>query len=255
MTDEIADHFVDSGGARLALRPTGAGAAPALLWAHGLLSSMEQEAQRGWPAWDGLRRRIAMEVVQYDARGHGDSGPVSPQDGDPALLDWPALALDMLAVADATGHAGVIAAGTSMGAMTALCAALHAPQRVRALILVSPPPLWEARAAHAATLTRAAALLARRARHSAGAARLAPLYLGAARANLPPRADLAAVAQIPTLIVAWDGDPAHPLASAQELLGLLPNAELVCLDAEAGSSIDAAIAHFIQTKVLQKGKD
>ncbi len=244
------DMAVDSRGARLPVRRDGAG--PALVWSHCLMSSMAQEDQRGWPGWHAIRQHVALDVVRYDARGHGAVDPAGAAEADPGLFDWPELARDMLAVADGAGLASLIAAGTSMGAMTALCAALQAPQRVRALILVGPPLLWDARAGHAATLTRAAALMARRARHSAGAARLVPLYLGAARANLPPRAALESVARIPTLIVAWQGDPEHPLASAQELMGLLPNAELVCLEAEEGGAIDAAIVRFLARELQFK---
>ncbi|MGB5756031.1 MAG: hypothetical protein WBM50_03880, partial [Acidimicrobiales bacterium] len=38
----------------------------------------------------------------------------------------------------------------------------------------------------------------------------------------------AAVAEItaPTLILAWTGDPAHPVSSAEQLADLMPGAEL-----------------------------
>ena len=191
-----------------------------LIWAHAFLSSVVLENRLPASAWHG-----ALDVLRYDARGHGD-GPAA---SDPAQLDWPALGTDLLAVADARALTSFVAGGVSMGAMTALCAALAAPQRVRALVLVSPPPLWQARAPHAAAFTRASNLMQRRALRHPEAATLAILYAGAARANLPAPTALATLRDTPVLIVAWDGDPAHPLASAQALKALLPHAALVQL--------------------------
>lgn len=209
-----------------------------LVWAHAFLSSVANEDRQGVPAWhDGL------DVLRYDARGHG-AGPVC---SDPAQLDWPALGADMLAVADAHALDGFIAGGVSMGAMTALCAALAAPARVRALVLVSPPPLWQARAPHAQAFARASAVMQRRAvRHPDGAA-LAMLYAGAAAANLPEPRTLERLRDTPVLIVAWEGDAAHPLASARTLQAGLPRACLVVLaHADDHAARDDAIGLFLR---------
>ena len=47
---------------------------------------------------------------------------------------------------------------------------------------------------------------------------------GATRANLPEREAIAAI-PIPTLILAWTGDPIHPVTTADELKRLMPHAE------------------------------
>lgn len=54
---------------------------------------------------------------------------------------------------------------------------------------------------------------------------LPSIYRGAALSDLPPAAQLARVA-VPTTILAWTGDPGHPLSTAQALAGILPHAEL-----------------------------
>ena len=52
------------------------------------------------------------------------------------------------------------------------------------------------------------------------------IFKGAGLTDLPPRAELKAIADIPCLILAWVGDPTHPVSSAEELHRLLPNSEL-----------------------------
>ncbi len=48
---------------------------------------------------------------------------------------------------------------------------------------------------------------------------------GATEANLPERAALAQI-RVPALILAWSGDPVHPLSTAEELAALIPDTEL-----------------------------
>ena len=56
-------------------------------------------------------------------------------------------------------------------------------------------------------------------------ARLAHVMRGATRANLPER-DAIAMITAPTLILAWTGDPIHPVTTADELARLLPHADV-----------------------------
>jgi len=56
-------------------------------------------------------------------------------------------------------------------------------------------------------------------------ARLARVFRGAAVADLPSRDAISQVA-VPTLILAWSGDAAHPVSTAEELGGLIANTEL-----------------------------
>ena len=48
---------------------------------------------------------------------------------------------------------------------------------------------------------------------------------GAAGANLPDRADIKQI-NVPALILAWTGDPIHPIATVEELTSLLPDTEV-----------------------------
>lgn len=59
-------------------------------------------------------------------------------------------------LADQPGLSGFIAGGASMGASTALYAALQAPQRVKGLIPVSPPTAWHRRTQQAGDYRRSA---------------------------------------------------------------------------------------------------
>lgn len=231
---------------------TSTGAGVPYIWAHGLMSSIDAENAAG----TSREPPPGIRLVRYDARGHGRTPPAAGPQG----YLWDALARDMLAVADGARAARFIAGGSSMGSMTAMTAALLAPDRVQALVLLLPPALWEARAANSKRY-RAAALYAsavggakmaahvaqpenstlppwliahapKLLEHSGGGIRhlgkteLADMMRGTALSNLPPRAELNRVAHIPTLILAWSDDATHPEASAHELHSLLPRSEL-----------------------------
>ena len=223
-----------------------------LVWAHGLMSSIATEDALGWFEWDSLPGGV--RLIRYDARGHGNSGPAH---GAGAYV-WPKLGTDLLAVADAMDAPNFIAGGMSMGCASTIHAAVRAPDRIRGLILAMPPMIWEDRANQRQLYRRIAArgveadgraiakLMSRdMARtlppwlldpgHAASMAlglraidpkAIPNMFNGAAGSDLPPRAALAVLAYIPTLILAWSGDSTHPEASAQELHRLLPSSEL-----------------------------
>jgi 3-oxoadipate enol-lactonase len=178
----------------------------------------------------------------------------------PEDYHWFNLGQDMIAVADAIGAGKFIAGGDSMGCATAIYAALQTPNHIRALVLVIPPTAWETRAAQGQLYKRFAliggllggGMLARlmsrnmermlpvwmvqaepenlsemAQRLSAlGARTLWNLMRGTVTTNLPPRQDFKALADIPAMILAWVGDPAYPVASAEELHQLLPRSSL-----------------------------
>jgi 3-oxoadipate enol-lactonase len=73
-------------------------------------------------------------VIAYDARGHGASSP-APEAGAYTYED---LAQDLVAVLDASGIERAVLAGASMGAHTALWLALHQPERVSGLVVITP---------------------------------------------------------------------------------------------------------------------
>lgn len=225
------------------------GRGPVFVWGHGLTSSRADEDTL--PLLDWGRVRKVADVVRFDARGHGLSGFTS----DPTEYGWDQLALDQLALHDHLGIERAVVGGASMGAATALHLAVLAPERVVALVLVIPPTGWATRAGQidlyrqmadvveqrgVEPLIEASAEMpppdpfvgddtyrARRAEvlRAADPARLAGTFRGAATADLPSRDALAGIL-CPTLVLAWSGDPGHPVSTAEELGSLLDNASV-----------------------------
>lgn len=224
------------------------GAGSTLVWGHGLTSSRRDEDDFGLVDFAALRE--SADVVRYDARGHGESTATD----DPASSTWEQMAQDQLALADALGVTKYIAGGASLGAATALHAAVAAPDRIRALVLVIPPTGWETRADQVDMYDKMAAIIEKRGVAALLAAppipppdpfteddgwatrrndkmtaadpqRLAAQFRGARLADLPTRSQIEVI-QAPTLILAWSGDPGHPVSSAEELDRLLPHSEL-----------------------------
>lgn len=233
------------------------GEGPTFVWGHGLTSSMASEDELGLFDWAALRR--SNRVLRYDARGHGRSGST------PTATDysWRALAEDQLALADHLGLGPYVAGGASMGCATALHAAVTAPDRVRGLVLVIPPTAWETRAAQIGTYAAMADLVEAGDHDTllAGAAatptpdpfvddprwkerfpellrredprRLATIFRGAGTADLPAPAEIADI-EVPTLILAWTGDPGHPVTTAARLQESIAGSELAIATTPAG---------------------
>ena len=90
-------------------------------------------------------------VWRYDTRGHGGS---DVPDGEYSI---DRLGKDLLAIIDATGAPQVDICGVSIGGVTALWTALHAPHRVRRVVLantaakIGDESMWSARMATART--------------------------------------------------------------------------------------------------------
>ena len=250
---ELVDHSqVNARGLELSCRRFGAG--PAIIWAHGLTSSMDDEDRL--PLIDHNRVASIAEVVRYDAVGHGQS----TDPADVGRYEWSELARDMVAAADALGIDRFVAAGASMGAATALNAALIAPDRVAGLALVIPPTAWATRAEQVDRyLASAAAICAGRIDdvialsalvappdpladvwHARGAERLraadplrtAAALRGAAVCDLPPLHLLAGL-DVATTICAWTGDSSHPVETATSLRDTIDGADLVIATAPA----------------------
>lgn len=232
-------------GARLHFEQTGSGID--LIWGHGLSQSREAEDAAPYIRWSDIPARL----LRYDARGHGESQSTGDLNG----YSWAELAKDQLALADHVGIDRYVVGGASMGCGTALHAAVLAPQRVMALVLVIPPTGWETRAAQVEQWEAVGSMVEREgveAFINASASlpvpdplmddstvkerraevlrrctpeRLAQVLRGAGRADLPPRETIATI-EIPALILAWTGDPVHPISTAEQLAELLPNATL-----------------------------
>lgn len=78
--------------------------------------------------------RSGHRVVAYDARGHGQSSPAPAR----AAYTYDDLGMDLVSVLDARGIERAVLAGASMGAHTLLWLALHAPDRVGGLVVITP---------------------------------------------------------------------------------------------------------------------
>jgi len=240
----VTEHSATVRGARLAWSEQGAGAA--VLFAHGLTASGTSMEESGALDW-GPVARAGRRLVRCDARGHGRSG------GDPVPVQytWPSLAEDLLALSSQlAGDAPVDGIGLSMGTATLLHAAVRAPGRFGRLVLTAPPTAWATRAAQAAQYEAAATLVEHVGAAAleeltaaapvppvladlpdgASAPQVAPGLLpsvlrGAAASDLPDEERLRALA-LPVLLLAWTGDPGHPLATAERLAALIPGARL-----------------------------
>ena len=221
---------------------------------HGLTSSRARDVALKLNLTAG---QDALRVLRYDARGHGHSA-AAPL---PASYRWTSLAKDLEQVSGYfTGEQNtrpVHVVGQSMGAATILTSAAADPdlaiERYGSMVLGIPPTAWELRGDRAGIYERNAQFVES---HGLSAfaestrdepvppargadipftvpdvaeSLLPVVFRGAAGNDLPSRERIAALGErgIPTLILAWPGDTAHPLAVAEELRELLPESQLI----------------------------
>lgn len=229
------------------------GEGEAVVWGHGLASSIISEDLLDIFEWDKLSKEAML--VRYDARGHGQSeSSFSPSD-----YHWKNLAKDMVSIADGLKISKFIAGGQSMGCATTLYASILAPKRIKGMILMNPPTAWETRAEQSHFYNRTAMIggllggniLAKVVKRKPE--RLLPKWLvdvkrenvegilegikpikrkslscifkGAALTDLPSEEEIKSI-NIPALILAWTGDRSHPIETAKKLNELMPQAEL-----------------------------
>ncbi len=213
------------------------------VWAHGLQSSKAHEDEIGLFDW-GPVQDVA-RVVRYDARGHGGSScPYEER-----AYRWSTLVDDMLWASG--GEGPFVAGGACMGAATSLYAALRAPRRIQALVIVTPPAAWDGRNGQTEQYSSAATACERGGmrslleswqsrpqpgildrelplarditmRHLAAMdERALPAILrGMAQSDLPSQEELASLV-LPALVLAWEGDPCHPVATASAIADAL----------------------------------
>ncbi|WP_217913014.1 alpha/beta fold hydrolase [Miltoncostaea marina] len=197
--------------------------------------------------------RAGHRVVQYDARGHGESSGAP----DPGAYTYAHLAADAVAVLDALGIERAALVGQSMGAATAVAVALGHPGRVAALGIVTPAHLgrpsddldaWDRRAAGLERGgpegflealgplsvgerwrdTVRTVILQRLGRHADPHALADALRATPRSAAFDGMESLERIAA-PTLVVGSrdEVDPDHPLAVAEEYARRIPGARLV----------------------------
>lgn len=220
---------------------------------HGLGSSRAREDLAGSSATAGT---TGLRVLRIDAPGHGRSAG-SP---DPAMNTWASYAHQVAQlVAQVFPGRQIHGVGSSMGAGTLLHAAVGKLFPLASLSLLIPPTAWESRVAQSAGYIDGAEfitahgfatfvnLLAQQAPPPGMPERpfvapdlipdtAAAVYLGAARSDLPGKSELRDV-HLPVQILAWAGDPAHPVSTAQRLREYLAAA-----DFEVSDSLDQIAA-------------
>lgn len=225
------------------------GQGPAFIWAHALTSSRRREERRS--VFDVSAIADDFTVVRYDARGHGESNGLPVQEH----YDWSRMADDLVSIIDQLDARPALAGGASMGAATSLWAALTHPQHLRGIVLATPPAAWEAKPERADGWRRGAHIAEKYGadeltRRTAGApppaiyagetdvrdtasdipeALLPSVLRGAADSDLPDAAALARI-DTPALILAWRGDPDHPVETAERLHESLPHSQLHIAD-------------------------
>lgn len=264
---------VPAGAVELVVEEAGEG--PPVLLAHGLTATRRYVVHGS-----RLLQRSGHRVVSYDARGHGASSPASSSHA----YTYADLVDDLRAVMDAAGIERAVLAGASMGAATMLAFALRHPERVTALVQITP--------AHLGLPQADPAQLARWDDLADGLERDGPdgfmraygdppvedrfrsLVTQAIRQRIEQHRHPRAVADalravprsqafdgpgalervlVPTLIVASQDrlDPEHPLAVAQEYARLIPRSEIVSEDpgssplAWRGTQLSRAILAFL----------
>lgn len=234
-------------GVHLHVAEYGSPGAPAVVFGHSLLCDGTM--------FEHLAGDLARDhhVLDVDLRGHGESDP-SP--GPYAMEDQ---ARDLLRVLDAFDVPAAVFAGVSMGSMAALrIAAVLAPERVRALVLVDTSGraerpvnrlkytalslLLEAIGFHPLLLREGAkALFGRTARRDrpdlvrAWEERISRLdRRGVARAvrMVAGRSDVSSLLgriSVPTLVLCGEEDTATPPAESRRLAAAIPGAVLELL--------------------------
>jgi 3-oxoadipate enol-lactonase len=123
----MADYDVQRGTVTLGVSDAGSG--PPVVLAHGLTATRRYVVMGSTALERGGHR-----VIAYDARGHGTSSPAETA----AAYRYEDLGADLEAVLDHAGVERAVLAGASMGAHTLAWLALHRPERVAGLVLITP---------------------------------------------------------------------------------------------------------------------
>ncbi|GIF73990.1 alpha/beta fold hydrolase [Asanoa siamensis] len=131
---DVRERFVDSGPLRIWTERVGDPALPAVLMVMG-------SAAQGVSCPDELVARLVARGVQVIRFDHRDTGRSSVVDFDADPYTIPDLARDCLAVLDGYDLGSAHVAGASLGGIIAQWLAVHAPERVRSLTVLSSSPM------------------------------------------------------------------------------------------------------------------
>jgi 3-oxoadipate enol-lactonase len=239
-------------GCRLAYATSGAAGTPVLLLSHALGARADLWAPQ-MAAFSS-----AFRVICYDARGHGRSGTPAGE----YTIDR--LGRDALAVLDAAGADRAHVCGLSLGGLTAMWLAVHAPQRVGRLVLASTaarigtPDRWteRVRQVEAAGMEAIADAAMPRwftedfrrrepgtvARHRAMVASCSAVGYSGGCAALRDADLREAIRSIdaPTLVVSGTADPVTPPADGLELCDRIRGARMMTFDAAHLPNVEQA---------------
>jgi 3-oxoadipate enol-lactonase len=223
--------------------------------------------------WDAQTESLAADffVLRYDTRGHGRS----THDGAPLTIER--LGSDVLALLDHLGIDKAAFCGISLGGLTGQWLGIHAPERIRKLVLANTAARignvdgWSARATQVcqngmgATADGAPArwftqdfiagapdTVARMVRtlRAQDAEGYAACCNALAEADL--RADVSNIA-VPTLVIAGEHDPVTTVADGEWLRERIPDARMATVPAshisniEAGAEFTAILSEFLRT--------
>jgi 3-oxoadipate enol-lactonase len=257
----------------LAVEENGDGA-PIVL-AHGLTATRRYVVHGS-----KLLERSGYRVIGYDARGHGDSDPAP----NPRAYEYEDLVGDLQHVLDEREVDQAVLVGVSMGAATTLAFALRSPERVRALVQVTPAhmglpsapedwPRWDALAdglerdgvegfvraygdppveeRFRGLIVQAIRQRIERHRHPEAVAAALRVVPRSKAFDGPEALD---TLEVPTLVVASrdELDPQHPYEVAAEYERRIPRAELVSEEpgssplAWRGAQLSRAILGFLE---------
>jgi pimeloyl-ACP methyl ester carboxylesterase len=248
------------------------GEGPPVVLLHGLSATRRNVVQ-------GSRALVkrGYRLISYDARGHGSSQP-GPS------YEYSDLIADLEAVLDELGLEQMALVGSSMGAATAMAFTLEHPERVPALVQITPAYTGYARTGDvdgesweklAEALDGGIEEFLNVAQPGNLPERWREVAREATRQRMERHADLASVAQalrevpssiawkgldllseleVPVLVIGSqdDSDRLHPLGVAEEYCRKLPNAELTVEDkgdsplAWQGARLSNAIADFFE---------
>ncbi|MDP3915843.1 MAG: alpha/beta hydrolase [Bacteroidota bacterium] len=216
------------------------------IWLHGMLGSVESDAV--YSMVDFNRVSEIASVIRYDACGKSVTGDYS----------WNGMTDELQDLVNHHKFGPMILGGTSMGSGTAIHFAVRFPEKVNALILVTPPPAWEKRNGVKALYNKIASkaeqptmpnflrrlitlnqdppdffenehpgtrqrLLDFRLRFDA--LYYPQIYRGGAASDLPAPEEIEKI-KVPTLIAAFPDDLNHPLEMAQTLNNLISGSEM-----------------------------